>query len=138
MRNLGTSVSIINVQTTSYVSGAVRIETLVNQIRIHIRDASGVNCLDATIASPTLSAGINKVAVGYSSDASGVVTALNGAIISTTTVSASFGALGASRVYLGTRQTSTSNDLFFNNRIRAAAIYNTRLSNAELASLTTL
>jgi hypothetical protein len=138
-RNLVTSVSIINVQTTSYVSGAVRIDTnVLNQLRIQIRDASGNNRLDATIASPTLSAGINKVAVGYSSDASGVVTALNGTIINTTTVSASFGTLGANRVYLGTRETSGFQDFFINNRIRSAAIYNTRLSNAELASLTIL
>jgi hypothetical protein len=88
--------------------------------------------------SPTLSAGLNKIAVGYSSDASGVVIALNGSVIATTTVSASFGTLGANRVYLGTRQISGFNDLFINNRIRAAALYTTRLTNAQLAALTTL
>jgi hypothetical protein len=139
IRNLGTSVSIINVQTTSYVSGAVRIDTnALNQLRIQIRDASGVNCLDATLVSPspTLSAGINKIAVGYSSDASGVVTALNGSIIFTTTVSGSFGTLGANRVYLGTRETSGSQDFFINNRFRTAAVYNKRLSNQELIEIT--
>jgi hypothetical protein len=141
MRNLGVGVSIINIQTSSYLSGAVRIDTTaLNQLRIQIRDASGNNRLDATIVSPspTLSAGINKIAVGYSSDASGVVVALNGSVIATTTVSASFGTLGANRVYLGTRQISGFNDLFINNRIRAAALYTTRLTNAELAALTTL
>jgi hypothetical protein len=141
MRNLGVGVSIINIQTSSYLSGAVRIDTTaLNQLRIQIRDASGNNRLDATIVSPspTLSAGINKIAVGYSSDASGVVIALNGSVIATTTVSASFGTLGANRVYLGTRQISGFNDLFINNRIRAAALYTTRLTNAQLAALTTL
>ena len=137
IRNLGASVSIINVQTASYTSGAVRIETNANQIRIQIRDVSGVNCLDATIASPTLSAGINKIALGYSSVASGVVTALNGSIISTTTVTNAYTNIGANRVYLGTRETGGFNDLFFNNRIRAAVIYPNRLSNSQLQALTT-
>jgi hypothetical protein len=137
IRNLGASVSIINVQTASYTSGAVRIETNANQIRIQIRDVSGVNCLDATIASPTLSAGINKIALGYSSVASGVVTALNGSIISTTTVTNAYTNIGANRVYLGTRETGGFNDLFFNNRIRAVALYPTRLTNAQLQALTT-
>ena len=138
MRNLGTSVSIMNVQTTSYVSGTVRIETTAsNQLRIQIRDASGTSRLDNTITTPTISAGINKIAVGYSSDASGVVTALNGTIINTTTVSASFGTLGANRVYLGTRETAGFQDLFFNNRIRPTALYTTRLTNAQLQALTT-
>jgi hypothetical protein len=139
VRNLGASVSIMNIQTTSYVSGTVRIETTAsNQIRIQIRDASGVLRLDNTITTPTISAGINKIAVGYSSDTSGVVTALNGSVVSTATVTASFGTLGANRVYLGSRETGGFQDLFFNNRIRAAALYTSRLTNAELAALTTL
>jgi hypothetical protein len=138
-RNLGAAVSIITLQTASYVTGAVRVDTnTLNQIRVQIRDASAVNCLDATFTSTSLSTGINKIAVGYSSNASGVVFALNGSIVATTTVSASFGTLGANRVYLGTRETSASNDLFFNNRIRAAALYTTRLSDPELQTLTQL
>jgi hypothetical protein len=139
MRNLGVGVSIINIQTSSYLSGAVRIDTTaLNQLRIQIRDASGNNRLDNTITTTALSTGINKIALGYSSDASGVVTALNGTIINTTTVSASFGTLGSNRVYLGTRDLSGFLDLFINNRIRAVALYTTRLTNAQLAALTTL
>jgi hypothetical protein len=138
MRNLGVGVSIINIQTSSYLSGAVRIDTTaLNQLRIQIRDASGNNRLDNTITTTALSTGINKIALGYSSDASGVVTALNGTIINTTTVSASFGTLGSNRVYLGTRDLSGFLDLFINNRIRAVALYTTRLTNAQLAALTT-
>jgi hypothetical protein len=137
-RNLGAAVSIITLQTASFVSGAVRIDTNTsNQVRVQIMDASGTSRLDATFTQTALSTGINKLAVGYSSDASGIVFALNGSIIATTQVSASFGTLGANRVYLGTRETSATNDLFFNNRIRAAALYTTRLTNAELATLTT-
>jgi len=138
-RNLGAAVSIITLQTASYTIGAVRVDTnTLNQIRVQIRDALGSGRLDATFTDTSLSTGINKIAVGYSSNASGVVFALNGSIVATTTVGASFGTLGANRVYLGTRETSASNDLFFNNRIRAAALYTTRLTNAELAALTTL
>lgn len=138
-RNLGAAVSIITLQTASYTIGAVRVDTnTLNQIRVQIRDASGSGRLDATFTDTSLSTGINKIAVGYSSDASGVVFALNGSIVATTTVSASFGTLGANRVYLGTRETSASNDLFFNNRIRSVALYTTRLTNAQLAALTTL
>jgi hypothetical protein len=137
-RNLGAAVSIITLQTASYTIGAVRVDTnTLNQIRVQIRDALGSGRLDATFTDTSLSTGINKIAVGYSSNASGVVFALNGSIVATTTVGASFGTLGANRVYLGTRETSASNDLFFNNRIRAAALYTTRLTNAELAALTT-
>ena len=139
VRNLGLIASLINIQTTAYTSGAVRIETTAsNQLRIQIRDASGNSRLDNTISSPTLSSGINKIAVGYSSDASGVITALNGTIINTTTVSASFGSLGATKVYLGTREQAGAYDLFLNNRIRAAALYTTRLTDAQLAELTRL
>jgi len=139
LRNLGANMSIINVQTVSYVSGAVRMEvTTSNTLRIQIRDASGTSRLDQIISSPALTSGISKIAIGYSSDASGVVTALNGTIINTTTVSASFGTLGASRVYLGSREASGAFDLFFNNRIRAAALYTTRLSNDQLANITRL
>jgi hypothetical protein len=139
VRNLGLIASLINIQTTAYTSGAVRIETTAsNQLRIQIRDASGNSRLDNTISSPTLSSGINKIAVGYSSDASGVITALNGTIINTTTVSASFGSLGATKVHLGTREQAGAYDLFLNNRIRSAAIYTTRLSNEQLANLTRL
>jgi hypothetical protein len=139
LRNLGLIASLINIQTTAYTSGAVRIETTAsNQLRIQIRDASGNSRLDNTISSPTLSSGINKIAVGYSSDASGVITALNGTIINTTTVSASFGSLGATKVHLGTREQAGAYDLFLNNRIRAAAIYTTRLTNDQLANITRL
>ena len=139
LRNLGLIASLINIQTTAYTSGAVRIETTAsNQLRIQIRDASGNSRLDNTISSPTLSSGINKIAVGYSSDASGVITALNGTIINTTTVSASFGSLGATKVHLGTREQAGAYDLFLNNRIRSSAIYTTRLSNDQLAELTRL
>lgn len=139
LRNLGVVGSIVCVQTASFISGTVRIQLQAsNQLFVSISDASGTTQYSNTISSHTLSAGINKIALGYSSVASGFVTALNGSIIETATVTASFGTLGANRVYLGAREASGSFSLFFNNRIRAVALYTTRLTNAELQSLTTL
>jgi hypothetical protein len=139
LRNLGVAGAIVCVQTASFISGTVRIQLQAsNQLFVSISDASGNTQYSTTISSPTLSAGINKIALGYSSVASGVVTALNGSIIDTATVTASFGTLGANRVYLGAREASGNLSLFFNNRIRAVALYTTRLTNQELQSLTTL
>ena len=139
LKNLGVAGAIVCVQTASILSGSVRIQSqATNQLFVTVVDASGTTQYQKTISSPTLSAGINKIALGYSSVASGVVTALNGSIIDTGTVTASFGTLGANRVYLGVREASGNFSFFFNNRIRAAALYTTRLTNAELQSLTTL
>jgi hypothetical protein len=138
IRNLGVAATIICLQTASFLSGSVRIQLQTsNQLFVEIRDASGNTRYTNTISSPSLSAGTNKIAVGYSSVASGVVTALNGSIIDTATVTASFGSLGASRVSLGVRESSGTFSLFFNNRIRSAALYTTRLTDSELAALTT-
>jgi hypothetical protein len=135
-RNLPNA-AILTIQSSSFVSGAVRLETAASNgsLRVQILDASGATALDQTITSPQLTIGINKIALGYSSNASGVVTALNGSIINTST--ASFGTLGATRVCLGSRSI-TAGSFFFNNRIRSAALYTTRLTNAELIALSTL
>jgi hypothetical protein len=135
-RNLPNA-AILTIQSSSFLSGAVRLETASSNgsLRVQILDASGATALDQTITSPQLTIGINKIALGYSSNASGVVTALNGSIINTST--ASFGTLGATRVCLGSRSI-TAGSFFFNNRIRSAALYTTRLTNAELIALSTL
>jgi hypothetical protein len=93
--------------------------------------------MDQIITSPTLSTGINKIAVGYSSAASGLCIALNGTVVFTATTAAAF-TINPDRILLGSREVSGNSQLFFNNRIRAAALYTTRLTNAELAALTTL
>jgi hypothetical protein len=135
-RNLPNA-AILTIQSSSFLSGAVRLETASSNgsLRVQILDASGATALDQTISSPQLTIGINKIALGYSSNASGVVTALNGSIINTST--ASFGTLGATRVCLGSRSI-TAGSFFFNNRIRSAALYTTRLSDPELQTLTQL
>jgi hypothetical protein len=131
------NITMLSVQTASIVSGVVRIETNGNELRCHVRDVSGTIRMDQIITSPTLSTGINKIAVGYSSAASGLCIALNGTVVFTATTAAAF-TINPDRILLGSREVSSASQLFFNNRIRAAAIYTTRLTNAELAALTTL
>jgi len=136
IRNLGVVRSFINVQDSSYAGNAVRIEcNASNQFRIQIRAAT-VSALDQTITSPTFTTGINKVAMAYNNAASGVVFAFNGSIIYTSASAVTMPS-GMDRVHLGTRFLGTY-DLFFNDRIRAAALYTTRLDNATLEQLTKL
>jgi hypothetical protein len=131
------NITMLSVQTASIVSGVVRIETNGNELRCHVRDVSGTIRMDQIITSPTLSTGINKIAVGYSSAASGLCIALNGTVVFTATTAAAF-TINPDRILLGSREVSSASQLFFNNRIRAAALYTTRLTNAQLAALTTL
>jgi hypothetical protein len=132
------NITMLSVQTASIASGAVRIENTNNgtQLRCHVRGASGETVMDQVITSPLLSTGINKIAVGYSSAASGLCIALNGTVVFTGTAAAF--TINPDRILLGSREVSSVAQQFFNNRIRSAAIYTTRLTNAELAALTTL
>jgi hypothetical protein len=133
------NITMLSVQTAAIASGAVRIENSNNgtELRCHIRGASGATVMDQIITSPNLLSGINKIAVGYSSAASGLCIALNGTVVFTGTAAAAF-TINADRILLGSREVSGASQLFFNNRIRSAALYTTRLTNTELAALTTL
>ena len=136
VRNLGFGRSFMNVQDSSFASNAIRIECDGNQWRIQIRAAT-INVLDETITSPTFTTGTYKIAMAYNNAASGVVFAVNGTIIYTS-ASALTMPSGMDRVHLGTRLISGIFSFFLNDRIRAAALYTTRLSNAQLAELTRL
>jgi hypothetical protein len=82
-------------------------------------------------SSASFSPGVFKVAVGYKTDDFAIY--VNGVQIGVNT-SASVPACSA--VFLGTAEDGSTNPL--NDHIKAAAILPTRLSNAELAALTTL
>jgi hypothetical protein len=135
VRNLGFAREFISVQDSSYAINAFRIESdSANSWRVQIRAANS-SVLDQIISSPKFTTGIYKIAFAYNNAASGVVFAVNGTVIYTS-ASALTMPTGVDRVILGTRLTSGSFDLFFNDRIRAAALYTTRLTNDELQSLT--
>ena len=86
--------------------------------------------------STSVSEGWHKVAFGYNTAATGTVFYFDGNLIATRTLT---NIPVMSRIALMARANPFAGfdlDRQFNNRIRAAALYTTRLSNAELASLT--
>ena len=94
---------------------------------------SGGSSVTATASGITT--GIYKIAVGYNSAASGTVLYVNGTLRDTKTIA--IPNLSAAVFGLGVRGDGGAGTQF-NDRIRAAALYTTRLTNAELAALTTL
>jgi hypothetical protein len=85
-----------------------------------------------SISTSALSIGIYKVAFAYSSGNSALF--INGVQIGSTALQTfTFGAMG--KINIGSRFDDTQ---IINDRIQAAAIYPIRLTNAQLASLTTL
>ena len=125
VRNAGTNCVICLSNNSS--STQLRIRASINSLVI--ANTVGGSTTTKTL-SPTLS-GVNKIALSYASGDYAVY--LNGTQLDT------YSDLNPPtpliRVDLGMRQNNTE---FFNDRIRAAAIYTTRLSNAQLAELTRL
>jgi hypothetical protein len=76
--------------------------------------------------------GVSKIAFGYKSGDTALF--LNGSQVATTNTDVRAFSVNPTTIALG----STSSGQFFNDRIRAVALYTTRLTNAELAALTTL
>ena len=108
-----------------------RIMTLFNtsnRFRVII-DVSGSSA-QADISSASLSNGIHKIAVGYA--ANDVVFYVDGVLVGSDNTA---NIPACSQVFLGKIETSASTN-FINDRILDAALYTTRLTNAELAALT--
>jgi len=102
------------------------------QITVTIRRANG--SLDAIITSSVLPVGVHKVALKYTNG--NYALWINGLLAGTSTNSVSFPtSLTACR--LGANAFGSGAGDPFNDRIRAAALYTTRLTDAELATLTT-
>jgi len=76
--------------------------------------------------------GVSKIAFGYKSGDTALF--LNGSQVATTNTDVRAFSVNPTTIALG----STSSGQFFNDRIRAVALYTTRLTNPELATLTTL
>ena len=100
--------------------------------KIYANRTSTTQSGNTEISSSALSTGIYKVAFAYASGNSALF--VNGVQIgSNATQTFTFGSMG--KINIGTNRLDSG---FFNDRISAAAIYTSRLSNAELAALTTL
>jgi hypothetical protein len=76
--------------------------------------------------------GVSKIAFGYKSGDTALF--LNGSQVATTNTDVRAFSVNPTTIALG----STSSGQFFNDRIRAVALYTTRLTNDELDTLTTL
>jgi hypothetical protein len=132
-RNLGYNGAILTLQTDNWLTNSIQIQkSLGNQWRFTIRAASAVIL---NVDAGTITAGIYKIALGYNTATSGTVLAVNGSILSTQTASS---IPACNSVVLGTRNETGTFTIHLNDRIRAAALNTTRLTNAELAALTTL
>jgi hypothetical protein len=130
LRNfLTTNVRIFGVSDGTSSNRIILLTNSANRITLIISNGGAES---AQISTPTLTAGVYKIAVGYA--VNDFVLYVNGAQIGTDTS----GAIPpCSAVFLGKIETSSSSG-FLNDRIRAAAIYPTRLTNSQLSSLTTL
>jgi hypothetical protein len=114
----------------------------VTNINFTSRNAAGSTSLAIVTGSVQLNT-YYKVAIAYDangtaaggSEASGVVAYVNGVQTNIGTFRVPDGVLSEFRMY-GAPAASADNDPF-NGRIRAAALYTTRLTNAQLAALTT-
>jgi hypothetical protein len=132
-RNIGYNGVVITLQTDNWITNSIQIQkSLGNQWRITIRAAS-VGILNVDIG--TITAGIYKFALGYNASASGTVLAVNGSILTTQTASS---IPACNSVVLGSRNETGTFSTHLNDRLRAHAIYPTRLTNEQLESLTRL
>ena len=122
----------ISLAKDANVSGRVIIYTNTsNRWRANYTDASG-NVVDTSAANDSQVLGVNKLAFAYGAGGDATVHC-NGSLIITLSGTSTF-VQELRAVFLGS---SNAGSLFFNNRIRAAALYTTRLTDAELATLTT-
>jgi len=104
-----------------------------NQVSAGILVASA-STIGAALASSALSVGIHKAALAYDLNTNGVAFYLDGALVGTTRTATALPSM--SEIGLGVLGTTGANIL--GSGIRAAAIYTNRLSNTELAALTSL
>ena len=88
----------------------------------------------STIATGTITTGTHKIAVGYNQ--SNVQIYLDGAFL-VSGVTSNYPTLSLTNISVGSRVFSSAIGNFFNDRIRAAALYTTRLTGAQLQALTT-
>ena len=132
-------VEVVNTLVASYAEGYVyRVFADANN-EIWARKEGGgntysfrwrANSQNTTFLNVAVPNGVNKIAFGYKSGDTALF--LNGSQVATTNTDVRAFSVNPTTIALG----STSSGQFFNDRIRAAALYTTRLTNAELAALT--
>jgi hypothetical protein len=117
-----------------HVDGSNVLSLEINAASTNIEFVATSGGVSVTAVASGLTTGISKIAVGYNSAASGTVLYVNGVLRDTKTIA--IPNLSAAVFGLGVRGDGGAGTQL-NDRIRAAALYTTRLTNAELATLTT-
>ena len=107
-------------------------KTASNTINFAIRKNNALSTYTANFSGT-----VEKLACAFSTVSGGVAIYVNGTQLLIDTNSGSFASV-LDEVYIGRLRPSVSTDNLYNGRILAAALYTTRLSNAELAALTSL
>jgi hypothetical protein len=130
VRNLAIETYIIRIDEGASSNNITLRKLNTNQIRTAIVAPTTSGTLN--ISSAAFTAGIIKIAFAYKSGE--IALSVNGATPLTANGTFAFGA-PLNRITLGSNQSPSSE---FNDRIRSAAIYTTRLSNEQLANLTRL
>lgn len=116
------------------VDGNNLLSLEINTASTNIEFVATSGGVSVTAVASGLTAGITKIAVGYNSATNGTALYVNGTLRDTKTIA--IPNLSAAVFGLGVRGDGSAGTQL-NDRIRAAALYTTRLTNAELATLTT-
>jgi hypothetical protein len=132
---------VVNTLQTSYSEGYIaRLFADANN-EVWIRKEGGgntytvrwrANSQNTTFSNVAVPNGVSKIAFAYKSGDTALY--INGSQVGVTNTDVRSFAIGPNSVAIG----STSTGAYFNDRIRSAALYTSRLTNAELAALTTL
>jgi hypothetical protein len=124
---------VIGISDGAVLGEAIYLQVQSNlNLAVRIRSTSLIT--DLTITAANWSAGLNKVAASYGLGTNNCAISINGGNAITATATA---IPTCESIVLGSRPDAPGG-LSINDRIRAAAVYTTRLSNTELAALTTL
>ncbi len=134
--SLGYARSFISLQDTSFATNSIRIETTAaNRWRIQIRNAS-TTILDQTVTTGSaFTTGNYKAAFAYNTGTNQVAFYVNGVSLFTGTAASI--PTACVNLFLGTRL-ATIYDLNVSDSFDQALLFKTRLTNAQLAELTTL
>jgi hypothetical protein len=131
VRNRLNGTAVLTLAKDAGVSSRVIIYTNTsNRWRANYTDASGT-IVDTSAANDSQVLGVNKLAFAYGAGGNATVHC-NGSLIITLSGTSTF-VQDLQAIFLGS---SNGGALFFNNRILAAELYPTRLTNAQLQSLT--
>jgi len=136
IRSLGYGRSFISLQDASYATNSIRIEcTASNRWRIQIRNASAT-ILDQTISTGSaFTTGNYKIAYAYNTGTNEIAFYVNGVSLFTGTAASI--PTACVNLFLGSRF-SGGYDLNVSDSFDQVLLFKTRLSNAQLAELTTL